>query len=468
MPSERTTIAIAIGLAVVFTFLAITPIYSYDFFWHLATGRWIAEHQALPIHDPFAIASDRTPWINGEWLFEVVLYSIGGLRAASLLRALLVGLTFAIAFFFAARTSNWRIAAVLTALAFAGAHARLDLRPSTIAAGLLVLAIVCATRETRAGDIAFLVVAIVWINVHPSALLAPVVAALLRTRLTIPSALALLVNPFGWRAVAAPITLTLFARGGTFVNAEWLPSPIVAFPLLYVCVVAGVVSFALHRRDLRRFVLFAILGYLAIAHVRNQGLFFAAFPLLCGPDILVWPAANRGEGQTGMSGPHIFIAVALIAFVLITGDHHAGVAPHRFPIGSVARLKATNFRGNIYNPDQFGGFLIWSFYPERRALTDGRNELFHTYIDEYAKARVDSRAWRALLAKYRIDVAVDEDRGTIDAVDAVTKQRRAIPASNAYWPPREWALIARDDVSMVFARRAAFPPEAVARWELPR
>jgi len=40
-----------------------------------------------------------------------------------------------------------------------------------------------------------------------------------------------------------------------------------------------------------------------------------------------------------------------------------------------------------------------------------------------------------------------------------------MPASLAYWPRRDWALIAYDDVSMVLARRAAFPRETVERME---
>ena len=59
--------------------------------------------------------------------------------------------------------------------------------------------------------VAYSILTIVWINVHPSALLAPVFAAITllidrrRWMVAVASALALLVNPFGWRAIAAPI-----------------------------------------------------------------------------------------------------------------------------------------------------------------------------------------------------------------------------------------------------------------------
>jgi len=451
--AERTTIAIALALVVLLTPAALAPIRSYDFFWHLATGRWIVEHHALPLTDPFTVASDRMPWINGEWLFEVALYAIGGLRAAALLRAFLLALMFAAAFFFGARDGDPPAAAMLAAIAFCGAWARLDLRPSTVAAFLLVLAIICATRKSRLADVAFILIAVVWINVHPSALIIPLVALLLRPILTLPAVLALLVNPFGWRAIAAPLELTAFARSGAFVNAEWLPSSPMLFPLLYVCLILGVTFFLAERKAVPRFILFVVLGYLAVAHVRNQGLFFAAFPLLIAPMRSLKPAIAWS------------VAAVMVVAMLFIGDHSSGVAPHRFPAASARRLRETGLRGNVYNPDQFGGYLIWAFYPERRALTDGRNELYRTYIPEYARARNDSRAWRALLQKYRIDLAVDEYRGRIDTVDAATKQHRPMPASLAYWPRNEWALIGYDDVSMVFARRAAFPGGVLDRWE---
>src|SRR5512147_1189400 len=139
MPSrDRTNALLAAALLIVATLAALAPIYSYDFFWHLSTGRWIAVHHALPLHDPFAIASDRIPWINGEWLFEVPLffvYAAGGIAAAAWLRAAMV----AGSFFFAARRSETGVALFLAALAFAGGHERLDARPGTVAALFVVV-----------------------------------------------------------------------------------------------------------------------------------------------------------------------------------------------------------------------------------------------------------------------------------------------------------------------------------------
>jgi len=462
----RRLVLVALFLAI--ALLSIGPIRNYDFFWHLATGRWIVEHRALPLTDPFTTASDRTSWINGEWLFEVVLYGFEravGITGLTWIRALFIAAMFAVIFVFAERDL------LLTSLAWAGAMATLDLRPSSVAAFFVAIAIALA-RSNKVLLYALLIVA--WINVHPSAILAPAIAFLLTRKwpITIASAAALVANPYGIHGVLAPLKLTLFASGGEFVNAEWLPSSPLVFPLLYVTVIVAAVAFAklvatrhpesakrdegsqtvsAAQDDIGKIVLALLFAYLAIRHVRNQPLWFAAFPML-------------------VSLPKIRPVIAyassavLALLVLFTTDHHLGVSDRRFPLHAVARLKTTGLKGRIYNPDQFGGFLIWSFYPERRALTDGRNELYHEFIPEYAVARGDQRAWLALLRKYRIDLAVDEYRAPLDVISG--SQRLKMPASLAYWPRRDWALIAYDRAAMVFARRAAFQPGEMEKWEI--
>jgi hypothetical protein len=454
--TPRAERALTAVLFVILTLAAIAPVRSYDLFWHLASGRWIVEHRALPLTDPFAVASDREPWVNGSWLAQVFaygLFEVVGLKGLSVVRglcaaALFVGVRQLCCRFGSARSAS---DTALVALAFAGAMPLLDIRPASLAA--LFVAIVLVLRK----PLAHAVLAVLWINIHPSALLAPVIA-LFVTRRAVPviaSALALLVNPYGIAALTKPLVLMSQVSSGEFVNREWLPSSPATFPLLYVAIAVG--ALALFRADWWRVALFVFFAYLAIRHARHQPLFFAAFPILAAPGV------QRFDKKLAY-----VVAAACIAFALFTNEHQLGLMHGRFPVASIARLKASGLHGNIYNADQFGGYLIWTFYPERRALTDGRNELYNTFIGEYAVARGDQRAWRALLRKYRVNLAVDEYQPRIEVVDAVTRRAQWMPASLAYWPRKEWALIAYDSAGMVFARRAAFPPGVVKRLEIHR
>ena len=53
------------------------PIETEDVWWHLSTGRWIAQHVQVPNEDVFPFAHERTHWLcNNEWLGSVILYGI--------------------------------------------------------------------------------------------------------------------------------------------------------------------------------------------------------------------------------------------------------------------------------------------------------------------------------------------------------------------------------------------------------
>jgi hypothetical protein len=452
------------------TIAAITPIRSYDYFWHLTTGRWIVEHHAIPRFDPLAVASAHVPWINGEWLYEIVLYALHGIAGdsgISIVSALLAAVIFAAGFVFATRENDVGPALLIVAIAFAGASDRLGVRPAAAAALLIVVALglLGSRMKLTPLTIAYACVTVVWINVHPSALLAPVLAMITmlidvrRWVVAAVSAAALLVNPFGWNALIAPLRLSSEIHSGAFVNAEWLPSPFGIFPLLFVTMGLVLLLF-LGTRDKRahawRFVIFVILAALAYRYVRNQGLYFAALPVLVPP-----------LGNISRRASNVIAALALVplAWAFQRDVHRLGVDDERFPMRAVAALRSYNLAGNIYNVDQFGGLLEWTFYPARRTLTDGRNELFGDFIAGDAEARHDSRKWHALIAKYSAVLAVDEYSEKVEVVDVASGERRNLPASIVRYRRRDWALIAFDDAAMIFARRDAFPAEQLARIE---
>lgn len=466
---------------------SLDTIRSYDYFWHLATGRWIVEHRALPATDPFSVGSDPVPWINGEWLFQIVLYLLYrpfGHEGLSLLRAALLAVGFGAIYHWASRIVAPGLAAFLTAIGWLGALHRLNARPETPATFLLVLFLaVLFFLKGRTRLVTATLVTVVWFNIHPSALLAPILASIHqgaellvtgfkekredlteRVLLVLGPLLGLLVTPHGLKGVLAPLQLIGYASAGSFTNIEWMPSDPKLFPLLYLAVAGILLLFLTPPGQVRRKLPFGLiglfLGILALRYVRNQGLFFAAFPLvsagLIRPDILRRLSTVLGA------------ASALVVATVLAGGPWSDIGVDRslFPVAATEALKRTGLRGNIYNPDQFGGFLIWSFYPERRVVTDGRNELHRTYIPAYALARGDSRAWNQLLRTYELTLAVDEYRGElVPVVDSASGRTVLQPASRAYFPRERWALIAFDRAGLVFARRDAHPREVLDRLE---
>src|SRR5438046_1918514 len=44
-----------------------------DTYLHIAAGRWILAHGALPTHDPFSHSLPGADWLVSEWLAEILL-----------------------------------------------------------------------------------------------------------------------------------------------------------------------------------------------------------------------------------------------------------------------------------------------------------------------------------------------------------------------------------------------------------
>lgn len=483
LDDRRRQLIIGVFLAVLFA-LSITPIRSYDYFWHLATGRWILDHSRLPATDPFTLSSDDTRWIDGAWLFQAgaaLVDDAFGTTGTSLARGLCVSLIFALGLAAMLRRADPTAALLVAAVSLWGADHRLTTRPESLATLLLVVALHLLFERRPGGRtlVLYTLLTVVWMSSHPSALLAPVLAGLVlvgqlvsgergrdaarRLALVVSSGLALLVNPWGIEGVLAPLRLARLVGSGTFVNMEWTATRLHDFPLVYLTVLAVVVAFLAGKRwntEAARLLVFAFLSALAIRYVRNHGFLFAAIPLLVSP---LMPVSLRPRLRAVIATATILLLCGLL---WAHGGIRTGVDRDQFPIASVAHLRALGLEGNIYNPDQLGGYLIWTVYPERRVLTDGRNELHTAYIEEYGKARLDQRAWNALLEKYAITIAVDEyRREPVEVVDAATGQRRRIPASLVYFPRNDWALVGFDDVAMVFVRRSAFDASTIAREE---
>ena len=47
-----------------------------DVWWHLKTGRYIAEHKSVPHTDPFSYTRAGEPWVAHEWLTDLLLYQL--------------------------------------------------------------------------------------------------------------------------------------------------------------------------------------------------------------------------------------------------------------------------------------------------------------------------------------------------------------------------------------------------------
>src|SRR5262245_25470051 len=91
----------ALLCAALAAFVALHPFDNPDFFWHLAVGRYVFEHGALPEKNLWSFTTPDHPFAATSWLFDwilFVLWRLGGMAAIHIAIALTASATFALTY----------------------------------------------------------------------------------------------------------------------------------------------------------------------------------------------------------------------------------------------------------------------------------------------------------------------------------------------------------------------------------
>jgi hypothetical protein len=184
------------GLVLVLAFLAASFVArNSDVWFHLASGRLLAQGQVLAAEDPFAYTAERGSWPPPGWLFDLAMYGLHALAGGAVLVALKALLVAALAgLLLAVRRpdgARWP-PVVCTALAVLAMSPRLLLQPACVSYALLGLTFWLLWRPLAQPDEAaaatkgarrlwpyglLLGVFVLWVNVDEWFLLGPALAA---------------------------------------------------------------------------------------------------------------------------------------------------------------------------------------------------------------------------------------------------------------------------------------------------
>jgi hypothetical protein len=468
--------------------------------WHLASGHWILDHHAVPRSDPFSTTAEGTPWIDHEWGFQLMLAAVERLGGAPLLvltRALLVAALAAMLLLVGVSSGlSPPAAALLAMLCLYGARIRFFLRPE-LATLLLAPAVVWIflQRREQGGRRWLLAIAALMAlgaNLHAGILVVPpLLAGLLaaeslqwlatrRGRNPLGSgavgvavaAAAPLLNPYGWRLYQVPIEIARLVGLPHIPNPEWISPTFSDVPALWVAIAAGLGLLALAERRLARWALLLMASALALRYVRNVGLFFALLPIAVGPALASLPALGR-DGAAARRPLWRAVAVALALLVAASMVAEPGRAPslafseRYYPARALAFIEEHGLTQlPLYNDVRFGGFLIRSAYPERRAFLDDRNEIHEPLLAEIHSilGSSDPGRWQAMLDRYRVGVALLRYNPpfTVRSPDGRVLGRRGFSA--LWFPKARWELVYWDDIAMVLVDRTAADAALLERF----
>jgi hypothetical protein len=388
---------------------------------HIAIGRWIIEHGAIPFHDPFSFTVPGGKWVPHEWLAEVMFAAIWGwLGWGGVVAATAGAIAAAFALLTRALQSSLgpRRAAIGAALAFLLTEGHLLARPHALALPLLVIwmsGVIRARDEDRTPSLALLPAMILWCNLHggfvvgllfagllaaEAALAAPAVARAPVLRgwgiFLVLAVLSALASPNGSSALLLPLHMIQMSFALSSI-AEWHAVDFSRFdPLLFWIGLAIAGGFSLRLRlPWPRTLMVLLLLWLALTHVRNEELLGIITPLLVAAPLArqLGPASAQERGLPPDRGrPSVAVPIAAMAaialglFATATALDRRGLEPRGdvAPAAALLAAREAGLGGHVFNSVRFGGYLLFVGIP---SFVDGRADLFgDAFLKRYVAA----------------------------------------------------------------------------------
>jgi hypothetical protein len=211
--------------------------------------------------------------------------------------------------------------------------------------------------------------------------------------------------------------------------------------------------------------LFIFFSLLALKYNRNIAIWaivvvpFVAFYI---EEIISWwpsfvpDARSPGKLKPILSALAIIISIAMVVpFTLEAksgGWWGPGIKEDRFPEGAIRFLDDHSVGGNMYNSYEFGGYLLWRSFPQRKVYIDGRSDIYTDLLMEQRKLSI--LGFEKLVEKYNINYLI------MSFSESTSRYVNPNPVFG-----QELALVWFDDVSMVYLKRKAENSALINRYE---
>lgn len=473
---------------VIFFVLFTRPISEGDCFWHLATGRWIAEHHALPSADPFSFTvTDHNPFrpesnrveilLKQYWLGQLAMYgvwTVGGDAGIVLLRASVYTAILVFLFAWMRRLNRGILPLVLTFLVGMLLRDYANERPqlfSFLFMPILLYLLEQATQTEKPRRLALLALPtlmLVWANTHGAYMLGVGLIALYLA----PDMIASAINrrkpdyPFITCAIAA-IAVSALNPNGLHVWSEffqtlpaytdaigenespwhiainhqnWLPA---YWAFMLICV-GGVLS-SWRAMKAKHLLVLVALGLLSLTAVRHIYYLLFAAPLLVG--YLPVLASNA----------YSVAIVALVGTIWLGATWSNRILEFRagsnFPAGVLSFIRNGKPAPRVFNYYDWGGYLEWSL-PGLKTFVDGR-----ALVEEIALTHhktLDGKGWSETFERYGINTVI------IPGMNIIYPSLPFILPMTLVDDP-EWQLVFVDDRALVFVRDIPANRELIAR-----
>jgi hypothetical protein len=372
-----------------------------DLFGHLTFGRDIVRVHAVHANDPYSFTSDR-PWVNHEWLGEVIMwicYATGGGVGLIVLK---LSLAWAAGALLLDAWRRYQLTPIqrdmlLFATAFGAWPSLVTVRPQMFSLFFLaaLLNVLGRFRDGQIGVLLLLPVISLFDRtvgpLHRRVLIAASVAA----------ALATLCNPYGPRMLTFLFETVRPDRADI---VEWQPVtrlPAIALALWLVPTAVALAAVWRHRSvlPLHSIAIVVMLGIASFRVARIVSLYAVAVGLLLAPytgsNAVVLTQPVRRTIRDWRAAAVVYLSIVSVSVALfgrrVTMDGSWLPEPE-----AAAYVSTHHLHGNMFTWFNYGQYAIWHFWPAIRVSMDGRRETVFTEALRAAHRRVYDNAPEAV------------------------------------------------------------------------
>ncbi|MDP2922035.1 MAG: tetratricopeptide repeat protein [Candidatus Omnitrophota bacterium] len=484
---------IILSLLLAFLFISQTnTILDTDLWCHFKTGEYIVKNISVPRQDIFSYTLEGKPWIDHEWLSQILLYTVftkSGWAGINILKVLLISACFLILLYFLiSRHGKIIYAALFTLLSILAFGYRSFIRPEIFSYLMLCLFFYMLESDKRAYILPIL--QILWTNLHGYFILGPIMVFLycvgelisgdfIKAKrlgmIFIMVSLACFINPYFYKGALYPawVLVGVFSEQKDWIaGISELKMPVNAdfgrYVFFWVFAIASSVTFLLNLKKARMRHVFIFLGAFAASYmaVRNIPIFiFIAMPIAV---INLNEAGIAGNIKEKKYYIPAAIIIAMASYFFISDKYYAftNQIPQRktefkamrflTPFGACDFLEKNNIKGRIFNTVDFGHYIAYRFYPEKRIFIDTRTELYGNELFRlYQNAENYPGEWEKLQKKYDFQVALI--RYLFGGTERLLRY---------LYNSKEWRLVYYDENSVIFLRDTPENKEAIEKFKI--
>jgi len=434
---------LVVAAIVLVALLTFVPLSANDFWLQVTIGEMIWRDGEIPRTAlfPFTEAKDY-PFIAHEWLPSVLFYLLNewlGYDHLLFVKGLLGLALFALCYRLARRLTDDTVIAILLALAaMVVANYRHFVRPETLAMLFLVIQLNLLVEYERTGRkrmLAWLVpLSMLWANCHGSFPIALVIMAFFAGGAAIDRwrkeragsaaaatpylvaaaamALAMLVNPYGWRLFAFAWNIAQWKVLSDFI-IEWrstFAEPFVGRRAFwaYIAYMAGglALGVACRQRLAATPVLLFIFFALLATQRQRYVVLFAYIGLYCFARTIDH-VPLRATVKRMLAPAGAALAALAIAAVVRYGNMYSAW-PHttssdNFSLLMSEYIREHHLEGNVWNSYTLGAQLIHDFYPQLKPLIDSRIDVYgEPYFLYTVHMGVNEQALMDFIERYHV------------------------------------------------------------------